>query len=99
TRLMSGLLTAGVLLAAFLVACDTKSPVGPGSVTLPTTTTSTVSANPAGSGQLTAAFTVSPTVASIGQQVSVNGSGSTAAAGRSVVAYDWNFGNGVTKSG
>src|SRR5262245_10442679 len=98
-RWMTGVLAAGVLFAVFLVACDTKSPVGPGAVTPPSTTTSTVGISPAGGGTLTAAFTVSPTVAAIGQTVTVNGGGSTAPAGRSITAYEWNFGNGVIKSG
>jgi PKD repeat protein len=93
--LVTGLLGAAVLTSVFLVACDTKTPVGPGSVTI---TTTSVSPQPGGGG-LAAAFTVSPTVAMVGQTVTVNASTSTAAPGRSVVAYDWNFGNGVTKSG
>ena len=79
-QLMTGLLAAGVLLAAFFAACDTKSPVGPGSVTPPTTTTSTVAATPQGAvTALTAAFTISPNVAQVGQMVSVNAGGTAAA--------------------
>src|SRR5262245_45702392 len=96
---MGGLLAAGVLLAALVAACDTKSPVGPGAVTPPSTTTSIVGVAPAGVAVLTAAFTISPNVVTVGQQVTVNGSGSAAPAGRSIVAFDWDFGNGVTKSG
>src|SRR5262245_36018336 len=96
---MAGLLVAGVVLAAFLAACDTKNPVGPGAVTPPSTTTSTVGVAPAGAGALTASFTLSPTVATVGQTVTANASASTAAPGRRIAAYDWNFGNGITKSG
>ena len=92
----SGLLILGVALIVLLVACDTKTPVGPGAVTPPSTTT--VSPQPGG-GTLTATFTVSPTVAAIGQMVTVNGGASTAAPGRQLVAHDWDFGSGVTKSG
>ena len=42
---------------------------------------------------------MSPTVAAIGQMVTVNGGASTAAPGRQLVAHDWDFGSGVTKSG
>jgi len=40
----------------------------------------------------TAAFTVSPTDLVVGQSVSVNASASTAAAGRTIVRYTWDFG-------
>jgi chitodextrinase len=41
----------------------------------------------------TAAFTYSPADPSAGDTVFFNGSGSTAASGRTIVAYSWNFGN------
>jgi PKD repeat protein len=41
----------------------------------------------------TAAFTFSPTNPLVDQSVFFNASGSTAAAGRTIVAYDWSFGD------
>jgi PKD repeat protein len=47
----------------------------------------------------TADFVFSPTAPAAGQTVSFNGSPSTAAPGRSIVSYSWNFGDGGTASG
>jgi PKD repeat protein len=47
----------------------------------------------------TAIFTTSPTSATVNQTVFVNASGSKAAAGRTIVSYDWTFGDGNTGSG
>ncbi len=47
----------------------------------------------------TAIFSVSPTTPEINESVFVNGSASTASAGRRIVSYDWTFGNGRTASG
>ena len=46
-----------------------------------------------------AAFVVSPAAPLVGQQVNFNASTSTAAAGRRLVAFDWDFGDGRTGSG
>jgi PKD repeat protein len=46
-----------------------------------------------------AAFTVSPSSASVNESVFFNASGSKAAAGRTLVAYDWTFGDGGTGAG
>jgi PKD repeat protein len=48
---------------------------------------------------LTASFTLSPTSGGIGTTINVNASGSTAAPGRRIVSYAWDFGNGSTSSG
>ena len=47
----------------------------------------------------TAILAVSPTSAAVGEQVSVNASGSQAAAGRQIVRYSWTFGDGGSASG
>jgi PKD repeat protein len=64
------------------------------SVSTPTTNiTIATSANPV------ARFTVSPGNPDIATNLSFNATGSTAAAGRRIVAYDWDFGDGTTASG
>ena len=53
-----------------------------------------------GQGALpTAAFTFSPTDPVVGDVVNFNGSQSTAATGRRIVSWAWNFGNGESASG
>lgn len=53
-----------------------------------------------GAGQLpTAAFTSSPTAPLPGQAVFFNAAASTAASGRRLVRYDWDFGSGRTGEG
>lgn len=47
----------------------------------------------------TAAFTFSPTDPIVGDVVTVNGTQSTAAAGRRIVSWAWNFGNGESATG
>jgi PKD repeat protein len=47
----------------------------------------------------TAAFTFSPTQPNVNQTVFYDGSGSKAAAGRSIVDYSWHFGDGGQKHG
>jgi hypothetical protein len=70
------------------------------SVTQTTSTTSTTSTSTSTIPPvLTASFTVSPTTAQTGQQVMVNGGASFAAPGRRIVAHEWDFGDGVKKSG
>lgn len=46
-----------------------------------------------------ASFTYSPSNPGIGTEIFFNASASTAAAGRSIVSYDWEFGTGRTASG
>jgi PKD repeat protein len=53
-----------------------------------------------GQGALpTAVFTFSPTDPVVGDLVSVNGTQSTAASGRRIVSWSWNFGNGESATG
>ena len=46
-----------------------------------------------------ASFAISPTEPSVGQAVHLNASASTAAPGRSITAYAWDFGDGSSGSG
>ena len=50
-------------------------------------------------GTPTASFAFSPTAPKIGNTIFFNASASTAPAGRSLVSYDWSFGDGATASG
>lgn len=53
-----------------------------------------------GAGQgPTAAFTFSPTSPAVSQDIFFNASASTAAPGRTIVSYEWDFGSGRTGSG
>ena len=65
------LLLSGSLIAALSVACESATPVGPGTVivtqTTSTTTTTSTSTSTIAPG-LTASFTVSPTTARIGSR-------------------------------
>jgi PKD repeat protein len=47
----------------------------------------------------TASFTISPASPAVGQTVFFNAEAARAAPGRSIVSYDWSFGNGRTASG
>lgn len=47
----------------------------------------------------TAAFLFSPSSSTIGQTIFFNATSSTAGAGHNIVRYDWNFGDGSTRSG
>lgn len=53
-----------------------------------------------GQGALpTASFTFSPAAPAVNQQIFFNAEASRAAPGRTLVSYDWNFGNGRTGNG
>ena len=92
------LLTA--LLGAMCFGCESKSPVGPGTVTVTqsTSTTSTTSTSTI-PPSTTAAFIFAPAEPAALQIVSFNAFGSSPAPGRTIVSYSWDFGDAATKTG
>jgi PKD repeat protein len=52
-----------------------------------------------GSSNPTASFVRSPTTPAVGQTVNFNAAASTAGPGRTIVSYQWDFGDGTTGSG
>jgi len=99
---MRKLLLAAPLLAVLAPGCQSETPVGPGvvkiteSTTTTTTTTTTTSTIPAST---VASFTFSPLTPEVLQVVYFDASGSTPGTGRTIVRYDWDFGDGLTKTG
>lgn len=89
-----------VLLAALWAGCESKTPLGPGAVTVTrstsTTTSTTTSTIPPST---TANFIFSPLTPAALEVVSFNAFGSTAAPGRTIVSYSWDFGDGQSKTG
>jgi len=92
-----------VAIAVLVLACSSKPPVGPGVVTITETTTSTTTAPPppAPPVDTVANFEFSPQTPEVLQvvnfdaSVSVPGSNPT----RTILKYDWDFGDGEQKSG
>jgi len=90
------------LLAALALACSSKPPVGPGVVTITetttttstTTTTTTTILNPTVS-----LFQFSPQTPEVLQTVNFDGSLSTPGTDRTIVKFDWDFGDGESKTG
>jgi len=94
------LLVATPLLAAFLSGCKSEPPVGPGAVkitetttSIPTTTTSTIAA------RTVSLFAFSPQTPQVLQAVNFDGSLSTPGTNRTIVRYNWDFGDGEAKTG
>ena len=94
------LLVAIPLLALFAFACKSEPPVGPGVVkitetttSIPTTTTTTM---PIPTVSL---FAFSPQTPQVLQAVTFDGSLSTPGSNRSIVRYNWDFGDGEAKAG
>ena len=89
-------------LLALAFACKSETPVGPGTVKITETTTSTSTTTTTTSTipvPTVAAFTFSPVTPEELQVVNFNASSSTAGTGRTIVRYDWDFGDGVLKTG
>lgn len=86
-----------VLVASLAVGCESKSPVGPGAVTVSvsTSTTTTTTIAPTASAQ----FVFAPTTPAAGQAVFFNAFGSTPGRGTQIVAYSWDFGDGLSGTG
>ena len=92
---MRKLLPAALLSTA--LACQSKTPSGPGVVTITETTTSTTTTTIATTTVLVptvASFTFSPLTPEELQVVNFNASGSTPGTGRTIVSYSWDFGDG-----
>ena len=94
------LLATPLLVVAVALGCDSKPPVGPGVVkitetttSIPTTTTTTI---PIPTVSL---FAFSPQTPQALQTVNFDGSLSTPGTGRTIVKYDWDFGDGEVKTG
>lgn len=99
---MRKLLLAAPLLGAIALGCQSKPPVGPGIVTITETTTSTSTTTTTTStipNPTVAAFTFSPITPEVLQVVNFNAATSTPGTGRTIVSYNWDFGDGVTKTG
>jgi PKD repeat protein len=91
------LITAPLLLVALSVGCDNQPATGPGAVTITETTTSTTTTTiPVAT---VASFVFSPLTPEALQDVYFNASGSKPGTGRTIVSYDWDFGDGMKKSG
>lgn len=97
---MRKLLLVTPLLVAVALACKSEAPVGPGVVKItetttstPTTTTTTIP-NPTVS-----AFAFSPQTPQVLQIVNFDASLSTPGTARTIVRYNWDFGDGVLKTG
>ena len=99
---MRKLLFAAPLLAAFVLSCQSKPPVGPGVVKITETTTSTTTSTTTTSTipePTVADFTFSPITPEVLQIVTVDATLSKPGTGRTIVSYSWDFGDGVIKSG
>jgi PKD repeat protein len=95
-------LFAAPLLAALVLGCSSKPPVGPGAVTITETTTSTTTSTTTTSTipeATVADFTFSPITPEVLQVVTVDASISKPGSGRTIVSYSWDFGDGVLKTG
>ena len=101
---MRKLLLTASLLVAVSTGCQ-KTPVGPGTVKITETTTSTSTTTTTTTTTTTiplptvASFVFSPLTPEELQIVNFNAAGSTAGTARTIVGYDWDFGDGVKKTG
>jgi PKD repeat protein len=97
---MRKLLLAAPFLAALLIGCQNKTPVGPGTVTITETTTTTTTTIPTTIPVDTKPdFNFSPQTPEVLQMVFFNASTSVPGSDRTIVSYSWDFGDGVFKSG
>jgi len=92
---MRKLLLVAPFIAAVAFGCQSKTPVGPGVVKITETTTSTTTTTTTTIPNPTvAAFTFSPQTPEVLQVVNFDGSISTPGTGRTIVQYNWDFGDG-----
>jgi large repetitive protein len=91
-----------LFLAALALGCSSKPPVGPGIVTVTETTTSTTTTTIATTTILVptvSLFQFTPQTPEVLQVVNFDGSLSTTGTDRTIVSYDWDFGDGEHKTG
>jgi PKD repeat protein len=102
---MRKLLLLAPIVAAIIVGCQSSPPTGPGivkitetttSTTTSTTTTTTTSTIPTPTQPV---VTFSPLTPEILQIVNFTAANSIIQQGRSIVRYEWDFGDGVLKTG
>src|SRR5580765_6638002 len=96
------LLTAPLLVILVVAGCQNKTPVGPGIVKITESTTSTTTSTTTTStipNPTVASFVFSPITPQALQEVHFDASDSKPGTGRSIVSYDWDFGDGSKKSG
>lgn len=99
---MRKLLLVLPLLAVLALGCQSKAPVGPGVVTITETTTSTTTTTTTTStiaAPTVSLFQFSPVTPQVLDVVFFDGSLSTPGSDRTIVKYDWDFGDGTLKSG
>jgi PKD repeat protein len=91
------------LLASLALGCSSKPPVGPGVVTITetTSTTTTVPVPPSTTipDPTVADFEFSPQTPQVLQVVNFDGSVSKPGTDRRIVAFNWDFGDGLQKTG
>jgi PKD repeat protein len=90
------------VLAALLLACESKPPVGPGVVKITETTTSTSTSTTTTSTiavPTVSLFQFTPQTPQVLQTVNFDGSLSTPGSNRTIVSYAWDFGDGENKTG
>lgn len=99
---MRKLLLIVPLIAIVVYGCQSKTPVGPGVITITETTTSTTTTTTTTStipAPTVVSIVFSPLTPEVLQIVNFTGAGSTPGTGRTIVKYDWDFGDGVLKTG
>jgi len=90
------------VLAALLLACESKPPVGPGVVKITETTTSTSTSTTTTSTiavPTVSLFQFTPQTPQVLQTVNFDGSLSTPGSNRTIVRYASDFGDGESKTG
>jgi PKD repeat protein len=97
---MRKLLLVTPLLFATALGCKSEPPVGPGAVKITETTTSTTTVPTTTIPNPTVSlFAFTPQTPQVLQIVNFDGSLSTPGTGRTIVRYNWDFGDGVAKTG
>lgn len=97
---MRKLLLATPLLAVIAFGCKSEPPVGPGKVVITETTTSVATTTTTTMPNPTVSlFAFSPQTPQVLQAVNFDGSLSTPGTGRTIVRFNWDFGDGEAKTG